>query len=141
MFPCLLFAQLHLSSYMPRKAGAASPPQGRAAAHPSSVPAPKVQRMEHHRRGHRGWCWGAPLLDFCILDVSISRERSGREPRTATTGTLTGRGGNTQPRGHCRRSWREGWCHLSSTGKSLPAIGQDKPALLVAHPNTALVPP
>lgn len=88
--------------------------------------------MACHRRGHHGWCWTTLLLTSCILDVSISGERAGREPRVATTGTLTGHGGNTQPRGHHVRSWRRGWCHPGSAGKSPPVIGQDKPALLVA---------
>lgn len=102
------------------------------AAHLSSVPAPKVQHMARHRRGHQGWCQGTLLLDFCILDISISGERAGREPRVAATGMLMGHGGNMQPRGHHGRSWRRGWCHLGSAGKSPPAISQDKPALLVA---------
>lgn len=109
LLPCQLVAQLHLSSYTPWKAGAASPPRGRVvAAHPSSVPAPKVQHTSRHCGGHHGWCWGTLLLAFCILDGSISGERTGREPRVAATGTLTGHGGNAQPRGHRGRSWRRG---------------------------------
>lgn len=102
------------------------------AAHPSSVPSPKVQHVARHHGGHHSWCWQILLLAFCILDISISRDHAGRERTVAAMGTLMGHGGNTRPRGHHGRSWRRCWCHLGSAGTCPPAVGQDKPALLGA---------
>jgi len=117
--------QLQLSSSTPRKARATIPPRGSAvAAHPSSVPAPKVQHMARHR-GATMAAAGEGCSLLCASSMSPSQAGS--------RGWLPwGHSGNLKPRSHHGRSWRRGWYHPGSTGTSPPAIGQDELVLPAA---------